>query len=948
MQMLRKASLIAAFAGIVLAACQPAEKSAAEAGFSIPALAYNHRTLSNGLEVYALPASDTASVSVQVWYKVGSKDDPPGRSGFAHLFEHIMFKATTNMPPETIDRLTEDAGGFNNASTWDDFTNYYEVVPANHLQRVLWGEAERMGSLVVDEAIFDSERDVVKEEFRQNYDASPYGKFLGLYLTQASYDVHPYGRPGIGSLAELDAATVEDVRAFHAAYYRPDNAVLVVSGNFEQAQLDAWIDQYFGSIKTPERAIPRVTVTEPARVAAKDLTVYEANVPLPAVAISWPSPAANSPDLAAMTMLDAILSSGQSSRLYQSLVYQQQLAADAGTMFEAKEHAGHYALYAILSGGKSAEDGLNALKAEVAKLRDTAVTPAELEEARNELIMSQLTSRETPEGRAFDLAYSVTIYGDPDASGKQLDALMKVTAGDVQRVAGTLFDDSKLITLRYLPEETQNGAAESTIADSPNIQATTISIPAAEIPVYTLAPEASRVAPPAAGPAIAATIPGAQEKTLPNGLRVIVANKPGLPLVSSTLRIAAGSSLDTQANAGLASLTADIATRGTASRSATQISQEIESLGAVLNAGAGADSTGVSIQSRSDKAAGAFAIMADVVRNPAFAAEEVERARQETLDNLMVGMRQPSAIAQKTLTRVMFGPAPYGSTPSPASVASITQDDIAAFHATRWRPDQSILVITGDVTPEKGFELAEIAFGEWTNPQGAPERSIEFAYDNDSAAPPAIVVDIPQIGQAAVTFGLPGPARTAPDYAAALVATDILGGGYSARLNNEIRIKRGLSYGVRAGLPSRKSPPAIIVSAQTRNDAAPQVADLMAAEFARLGSAPIPASEMDARKAVLIGSFGRSVETTGGLAGQLAELAQYGLPLSNLQTWASDIAAVTAEQAAGAARAYYDPAKAVLVVAGDAQVFFNTLRAKRPNAERIGIDALNLDSETLK
>jgi zinc protease len=947
MPMLRKFRLTAAaaFAGIALAACQPAEKTGA--GFSIPELSYSHRTLDNGLEVYAMPASDTASVAVQVWYKVGSKDDPPGRSGFAHLFEHIMFKATTNMPSETMDRLTEDAGGFNNASTWDDFTNYYEVVPANHLERVLWGEAERMGSLVVDEAIFDSERDVVKEEFRQNYDASPYGKFLGLYLTQASYDIHPYGRPGIGSLAQLDAATVEDVRAFHAAYYRPDNAVLVVSGNFEQAQLDTWIDQYFGPIKTPAREIPRVTVTEPARAATKDLTVYEPNVPLPAVAISWPSPAASSPDLAAMTMLDAILSSGQSSRLYQSLVYEQQLAADAGTMFEAKEHAGIYAIYAILSDGKAPEDGLAALKAEVAKLRDAPVTDAELEEARNELVMSQLTSRETPEGRAFDLAYSVTIYGDPDASDKQLDALMKVTAADVQRVAGLLFDDTKQITLRYLPEEMQNGAAEDVIADSPNIQATTISIPASDITIYTLAPEASRVQPPAAGPAVAATVPGAEEKTLPNGLRVIVANKPGLPVVSATLRIASGSSLDTQSKAGLAGLTADIATRGTAARSATQISQEIESLGAAISAGAGPDSTGVSIQARSDKAAAAFAIMADVVRNPAFAAEEVERARQETLDNLMVGMRQPSTIAQKAITRLMFGPAPYGSTPSPASVAGITQDDIAAFHAARWRPDQAILVIAGDVTSEEGFALAETAFGEWARPEGAAPPAVELAYA-DEAAPPAVVVDIPQIGQAAVSFGLMGPARTAPDYAAALVATDVLGGGYSARLNNEIRIKRGLSYGVRAGLPSRKSAPAIGVSAQTRNDAAIQVVDLMLAEFARLGAEAIPAAEIDARKAVIIGGFGRSVETTGGLAGQLAELAQFGLPLSNLQTWASEIAAVTADQAGEAARTYYDPAKAAMVVAGDAQVFFNGLKAKYPNVERINIDTLNLDSETLK
>jgi zinc protease len=185
-----------------------------------------------------------------------------------------MFKATANMPSETFDRLTEDVGGFNNASTADDFTNYYETVPANHLQRVLWGEAERMGSLVVDEDTFKSERAVVQEEFRQSILSQPYGKLFGLYMAQTGFDVHPYGRPGIGSIADLDAATLADVKSFHAAYYRPDNAILVVAGNFDAKQLDAWVDQYFGPLKTPERPIPRVSVVEPARTGPRSFTVY--------------------------------------------------------------------------------------------------------------------------------------------------------------------------------------------------------------------------------------------------------------------------------------------------------------------------------------------------------------------------------------------------------------------------------------------------------------------------------------------------------------------------------------------------------------------------------------------------------------------------------------------------------------------------------------------------
>jgi zinc protease len=321
------------------------------------------RTLENGLRVYALPDPDTASVSVAVWYDVGSRNDPPGRSGFAHLFEHMMFKATANMPAETIDRLTEDVGGFNNASTWDDFTNYYETVPANHLQTVLWAEAERMGSLVVDEGNFDSERAVVQEELRQRVLAQPYGRLFYLYLAQANFDVHPYGRPGIGSIDDLAAATLDDVKAFHAAYYRPDNAILVVAGNFDPRQLDAWVDQYFGKLSSPERAIPAVTAVEPVRTEPKLLTTYVPNVPLPAVTLSWPAPAASSPDVAAWMLIDAILQRGLSSRLYQSLVYEQQLAAEILSDFEVRRDPGMYTLLAILSEGRTADEGLTALRA---------------------------------------------------------------------------------------------------------------------------------------------------------------------------------------------------------------------------------------------------------------------------------------------------------------------------------------------------------------------------------------------------------------------------------------------------------------------------------------------------------------------------------------------------------------------------------------------------------
>lgn len=930
-------------AAFALAACATSSAPQGSGALEVAPLEYTLRTLPNGLRVYSMPDANTANVSVQVWYDVGSKDDPEGRSGFAHLFEHIMFKATRNMPPETFDRMTEDVGGYNNASTWDDFTNYYEVVPANHLERILWAEADRMGSLVVDEAIFDSERDVVKEELRQRVLASPYGPLFYLYLPQANYTVHPYGRPGIGSIEDLDAATVEDVRAFHATYYRPDNAVLVVSGNFDPAQLDAMVDRYFGPITSPNRPIPRVDAVEPTRTGPREYTVYQANVPLPAVMISYPQPESTSPDLPALIVLDAIMSRGDSSRLYQSLVYQQQIAAQVFTNLEATQDPGAYSLFAILSEGQSAQAGLASLTAEVARFRDTPVSQAELDEAKNEIVTATIQGRETADGRATELADSVIRYGDAAYADRLLAAIQNTTAADVQRVARSILNDNRRVVVNYLPA--QEGVTGDTITTSSTIAARPLTIAQADIPVFTLAPEGQRAQPPAPAAPVSARIPGASERTLANGLRVIVASNRALPLISADLRVASGSASDPQGRAGVAGLTADLLPRGTQTRSATEIAREIESLGAGIGAGAGVDSSAVSMQTRSDRAEQAFTVFADVVRNPAFAGEELDRARQQSLDGLMVALSEPGSIAGMAMTRAIYGEAPYGAVVSANTLQAITTQDAQTYHATYWRPDNVVLVITGDVSAEEGFALAERHFGSWPRPATArPAAPDASAY---AASARTIVVDLPGTGQAAVSMGMRGVSRQDTDYFPLLVANNVLGGGYSARLNLEIRIRRGLSYGAGSSLQARMAPGPIVASAQTRNDAAVQVYELMRAEIARIGAEPAPAAELNARKAVLIGSFGRSVETTAGLAGQISTLALFGLPPERLNTYVADVTAVTPEQARAAAARYFVLDRADVVVVGDAQHFYSGLRRLRPNAERIPVDELNLDREAL-
>ena len=417
----------------------------------MPQMTFRDRTLPNGLRVLSAVDKTSPSVAINVWYHVGSKDDPDQRSGFAHLFEHIMFKSTKNMKAEMMDRLTEDVGGQNNAFTEDDVTVYFETVPSNYLETLLWAEAERLASLTVDEANFVSERAVVQEEYRQSVMAPPYGKFF-YALQQKSFNAHPYKRLTIGSIEDLQAATVENVQKFHSTFYRPDNATLIVVGDFDPKQLDAWVDKYFGSIPKPNLALPRVQVKEAARAGEKRFTEYGSNVPLPAVGITYLVPSQKSEDSAALTMADVILSQGRSSRLYQSLVYQQVVAQSVNANADLKEDAGLFYLTAILAAGKKPEEAEASLLAEVKKLQDEPISAAELEKAKNQVIASELRQRETNLGKSQALGGAAVLLGDPNRVNTELDKLQAVTAADVQRVAKKYFTPENRYVFTYLPE----------------------------------------------------------------------------------------------------------------------------------------------------------------------------------------------------------------------------------------------------------------------------------------------------------------------------------------------------------------------------------------------------------------------------------------------------------------------------------------------------------------
>jgi zinc protease len=432
---------------VALSAAPPA-LAAPPAKLTVPPLEFRERVLGNGLRVVTLEDHASPTVSVQVWYDVGGKNDPQGRSGFAHLFEHLMFKSTKYLQAEQFDRLTEDVGGNNNAGTGDDSTNYYEVVPSNHLERLLWAEAERMSNLDVTDANFKSERGVVEEEYRQRVLANPYGRFYESFAPR-SYAVHPYKRGTIGNIDELEAASLDDVRTFHRTYYRPDNAVLIVAGDFDTKEADAWIDQYFAGIPRPATPIPRVTVVEPARTRDARYRETGPNVPLPAVAITWLAPSARSPDATALKVAAALLGNGESSRLNQALVYRAQIAQKASFGADLRVDTGLLIAYAIAATGKTPQALAQALRKEIDQLAARPVAEAELSKVKIQLLTQALLERQTPLGKGSALGDAVLIQGDARRVNQDLDELQAVTAADVQRVVRKYLAGAHAVTIEY-------------------------------------------------------------------------------------------------------------------------------------------------------------------------------------------------------------------------------------------------------------------------------------------------------------------------------------------------------------------------------------------------------------------------------------------------------------------------------------------------------------------
>jgi zinc protease len=445
------------------------------------------------------------------------------------------------------------------------------------------------------------------------------------------------------------------------------------------------------------------------------------------------------------------------------------------------------------------------------------------------------------------------------------------------------------------------------------------------------------------------TLPKPVEKTLKNGLRVIVIERGEVPLASVQLLVKTGGEADPPELGGLANLTAGLLTEGTNTRTAPQIAEAIETLGGSIESVGLWDASAARLGVMSAKLDPAMAILADIVRNPAFKEEEIERQRQQLLDQLTVDMSTPRSVARFVATRLVFGSSPYGHllTGTPETIERIKREDIARFHSTYYRPDNAILVIGGHVKPEEGFKLAEKTFGDWAKPAAALPAPPAAKESATQAAQRVLVIDKPDAGQAAVVLVRTGLKRTDPDYFRGIVTNSVLS-GYSGRLNQEIRIKRGLSYGARSNLDVRRDVGPFMAETQTKNVSGSQVAALLLSELGRLSSEAITETELTPRKAVLIGSFGRNLETAGGLVTQISSLALYGLSLNEINDYIRNVQAITPGEIQKFAGSRLGAKDASIVIVGNASDFMDELRKQFPNVEVIRESELDLNAANLR
>jgi zinc protease len=890
----------------------PAAGAPVAAALSAPEIKYEKYTLNNGLEVILSENHRLPLVAVDLWYHVGPANERAGRTGFAHLFEHMMFEGSQHVGPKLHDRYLEGAGASDiNGTTDFDRTNYFETLPSNQLELALWLESDRMGYLLgkLDQERLANQRDVVRNERRQSTENTPYGLVEEALYHQLFPKDHPYYADVIGSHRDIEAAPISDIRAFFRQYYTPNNASLTITGDLDPAQAKAWVEKYFGSIPSGP-PVPKITVVTPPITAEKRVQVTD-RVELPRIYMGWIMPAIYQPGDAESDLLAQILGGGKSSRLYKKLVYEQQIAQDVQVQNSNLLLGSVFELQATAKPGVKPDDLERAINEELEKLSTHGPTQAELDRARN-LIETRILGGLERLGGFGGLADRLNQYNqylhDPGYLPRDLERYDRATAADLKRVAEGRLKTSARVVVYGLPgdrvvDDPPRAKEQAQPASAPDLAA-------------TMPDEPWRANPPPAGSLSKLRLPVAASFELPNGLTVMLAEQHQLPIVAAHLVVLNGSDANPIDKPGLSSFTADMLPEGSQHRSSTQVADDAAQIGASVRSFATGDNSVLSIRTLKPNADAAFDLLSDVALHPKFEPAEIERVRKTREADILQIQDDPTQMAIGVLFKTIYGPGhPYGYRDEGTIEANrlLNRDDMLKMWQTGYAPGNSALVLAGDLTPAEARRLAEKYFGDW---KGATARR----------PPPAVavkttrgitIVDKPGAAQTFVLVGSLGVARSTPDYVPLEVMNNILGGLFSSRINSNLREEHGYTYGGFSFFLYRRGTGVFAAGGGIRSDATAAAVTEIFKEFDRIRTTPPSAEELKLSKGAFSHSLAGLFESSEQTANTIGDLFTHDLPLDYYQKLPARIDAVGPEDVERMAQNYIHPEKSVVIGAGD-------------------------------
>jgi zinc protease len=883
---------------------------------------YDTFKLANGLTVLVHTDRKTPIVGVTTYYRVGSKNEPQGKTGFAHLYEHLFFGGSANAP--SYDIPLESAGSTpTNASTSYDRTNYVEVVPTGALDLALFLESDRMGHLLpaVTQDKLDKQRGVVENEKRGN-DNQPYGLFY-YALSDALFPVgHPYRHTTIGSMADIDSATLDDVRGWFRNNYAPGNVVLALTGDIDVATAKAKVQKWFGDIPGGPAVHP--VVAGPVTLAAPVHLDITDRVPVLKLTRNWSGPGLNAPDMPALQIGLDILGGLSSSRLDNALVRDEKIAVDVGAEVESLEQV------SLLMVSMDVKPGVDRALAEkhlddvIARLVSDGPTEDELHRAVTSTLSSQIDGLQEVgsfQGKGATLAEGQLYSGDPAKYKKDLDAMAALTPADV-RAALQKWLTRPVVAIAVVPgARTLDGAKLGGWADGANLPA-----PAADpkTPTAPIPAGHPRTAPPV-DPVAALSFPAIEHATLSNGIPVTLARRTAVPKVDLALSFDAGYAADALDTPGTQGLMLAMLDEGTATLDSKAIAEAEERLGARISTGASLDNTQVMMSALSANLAPSLALMADITRHPAFAPGEVARVRDQRLAQLSQTLASPQSLASRTLGKALFGTHPYAQPRDglgdAASLAKLTPADLGAAHAKWLRPDLARITVVGDVTLAQLLPMLEQAFGSWHAPATPrPVKPLDAAVP--AAAAKIIVYDRPQSPQSVIYAGrvLDVTGRT-PDLEKLELANDVIGDGFLSRLNADLREEKGWSYGVSSAVREPQGPRTFLVAAPVQADKTGATITALIADMAAFpAKAPVTPAELNRITDGNIRGLPNKFETNADVLGAILTSQLLGRPDGYYNTLPARYRAIDAAQIDDAAKRWLQPQGLTFVIVGDRKV----------------------------